>query len=57
MNKVKYVTSYFKPVGKQVSKKIPTGEKKKVLLGGTSAGIANGCRLRIGSTVADHGRR
>ncbi|RUR29683.1 hypothetical protein ELY33_12120 [Vreelandella andesensis] len=34
MNKVVYVSSYFKPVGKAVKVKVPTGEKKKGLLGG-----------------------
>lgn len=34
MNKVIYVPSFFKPVGKNVTKKVPTGEKKKGFLGG-----------------------
>ena len=34
MNKVIYVPSYFKPIGKEVTKKVPTGEKKTGLFGG-----------------------
>jgi len=34
MNKVVYVSSYFKRVGKNVTEKVPTGEKKKGLFGG-----------------------
>jgi len=34
MNKVLYVSSSFKPIGKEVTKKIPTGEKKKGFFGG-----------------------
>jgi len=34
MNKTVYVNSYFKPVGKEVSVKVPTGEKKKGFFGG-----------------------
>jgi len=34
MNKVVYVPSFFKRVGKNVTKKVPTGEKKKGLFGG-----------------------
>ena len=33
MNKVIYITSYFKPIGKNVSKNIPTGEKTKGFFG------------------------
>ncbi len=33
MNKVIYITSYFKRVGQNVVKKVPTGEKKKGLFG------------------------
>ena len=33
MNKVVYVPSYFKRLGKNVTKKIPTGEKTKSLWG------------------------
>ncbi|MGI9279207.1 MAG: hypothetical protein ACR2PX_06205 [Endozoicomonas sp.] len=35
MQKVVLVKSYFIPTGKEVTKKIPTGETKKGLLGGT----------------------
>ena len=35
MNKVIYVPAYGKPVGKDVTKKVSTGEIKKGLLGGT----------------------
>ena len=34
MNKVVYVNSYFKPVGKTKMVKVPTGEKKKGFFGG-----------------------
>ena len=34
MNKVIYVPSFFKPIGKEVTKKVPTGEKKKGFFGG-----------------------
>lgn len=34
MNKVVYVNSFFKPVGKSIKVKVPTGEKKKKLFGG-----------------------
>ncbi|WP_386685701.1 hypothetical protein [Lonepinella sp. MS14437] len=34
MTKVVYVKAHFKPVGKYVEIKIPTGEKKKGLFGG-----------------------
>jgi len=34
MNKVVYVSSYFKRIGKNVTKKVPTGEKEKGFLGG-----------------------
>jgi len=34
LNKVVYIPSYFKRVGKNVTKKVATGEKKKGLLGG-----------------------
>lgn len=34
MNKVIYVNAYFKPVGKTVTVKVPTGEKKKGFFGG-----------------------
>ena len=34
MNKVVYVSTYGKPVGKNVTKKVPTGEIKKGLFGG-----------------------
>lgn len=34
MNKVIYVPSFFKPVGKEVTKNVPTGEKKKGFFGG-----------------------
>ena len=33
-NKVVYVKAYFKPVGKEVTIDVPTGEKKKGLFGG-----------------------
>ncbi|MDD5412088.1 MAG: hypothetical protein PHF31_11860 [Methylobacter sp.] len=33
-NKVIYVNAFFKPVGKNVTFKVPTGEKKKGLFGG-----------------------
>ncbi|AYF32797.1 hypothetical protein CUU95_02680 [Vreelandella alkaliphila] len=34
MNKVVYVPAFFKPIGKEVTKKVPTGEKKKGFFGG-----------------------
>ena len=34
MNKVIYVNSFFKPVGKTKTVKVPTGEKKKGFFGG-----------------------
>lgn len=34
MNKVIYIKSFFKPVGKEVTAEVPTGEKKKGLFGG-----------------------
>lgn len=34
MNKIVYVPAFFKPVYKKVTKKVPTGEKKKGLFGG-----------------------
>lgn len=34
MNKVEYVNSHFKPVGKEINRKISTGEKKKGFFGG-----------------------
>ncbi|AEF54584.1 hypothetical protein [Marinomonas posidonica] len=34
MNKVVYVNAFFKPVGKDVTVKVPTGEKKKGFFGG-----------------------
>lgn len=34
MNKVIFVRSYFKPIGKEVTKSVPTGEKKTGLFGG-----------------------
>jgi len=34
LNKVIYVQAFFKPIGKEVTKKVPTGEKKKGLFGG-----------------------
>lgn len=34
MNKVVYVKAKFKPVGKEVTVKVPTGETKKGLFGG-----------------------
>lgn len=34
MNKVVYISSYFKPVGKHVTKVVSTGEKKSGLFGG-----------------------
>jgi len=34
VNKVVYVSSYFKRIGKNVTKKVATGEKKKGILGG-----------------------
>lgn len=34
MNKVVYISSYFKPTGKNVTKNVPTGEKKSGLFGG-----------------------
>ncbi|MFB2652693.1 hypothetical protein [Shewanella seohaensis] len=34
MNKVLYIPAPFKAVGKNVTKKVPTGEKKKGLFGG-----------------------
>lgn len=34
MNKVVYVSSYLKPIGKNITKKVPTGEKKSGLFGG-----------------------
>jgi len=34
MNKVVYVPAFFKPTGKEVTKKVPTGEKKKGFFGG-----------------------
>lgn len=34
MNRAVFVKAYFKPVGKYETVKIPTGEKKKGLLGG-----------------------
>lgn len=34
MNKVVFVDAYFQPVGKQVKKKVGTGETKKGLFGG-----------------------
>ncbi|MGF1698702.1 hypothetical protein L4C54_24000 [Vibrio lamellibrachiae] len=34
MNKVVYVSSYFKRLGKNVTKKVATGEKEKGFLGG-----------------------
>lgn len=33
-NKVVYVKSFFKPVGKEITIEVPTGEKKKGLFGG-----------------------
>lgn len=34
MNKVIYVPSFFKPIGKKVKKEVATGEKKKGFFGG-----------------------
>lgn len=34
LNKVVYVSSYFKPVGQTIKVNVPTGEKKKGLFGG-----------------------
>lgn len=34
MDKVVYVKAYFRPVGKEVTVKVPTGETKKGLFGG-----------------------
>lgn len=34
MNKILYVPAPFKPVGKNITKKVPTGEKKKGFFGG-----------------------
>lgn len=34
MNKVVYVEAYFKPIGKEVTIKVPTGETKKGFFGG-----------------------
>ncbi len=34
MNKVIYVPSFFKPIGKEVTKNVSTGEKKKGFFGG-----------------------
>lgn len=34
MQKVVLIKSYFRPIGKEVTKKIPTGETKKGLFGG-----------------------
>lgn len=34
MNKVVYVEAFFKPIGKEVTIKVPTGETKKGLFGG-----------------------
>ncbi|MEE9354473.1 MAG: hypothetical protein V3U75_02685 [Methylococcaceae bacterium] len=34
MNKVVYIKAYFRPVGKNKTVKVPTGEKKKGIFGG-----------------------